>query len=76
MDSRSFDYRVDAQGRYFKELGPQPPVAAARPPRCPSCQTQAVDGGRINLHGHGVRTRSVVILGRDELGVRFVQTTC
>jgi len=40
-----------------------PDVDVARPARCRRCGGLAKQGGRIFLHGHGVRTRGVVLPG-------------
>lgn len=37
--------------------GALPDVGAARPARCPACEAPASVDGRIDLHGHGLRTR-------------------
>jgi hypothetical protein len=38
-----------------------PDVDLVRPPACPTCLTAAQVGGRVNLHGHGIRQREVVV---------------
>lgn len=51
-----------------------PNVEDARPHRCPRCRTPSHTGARINLHGHGVRVRSVVV--PPALGGRPGLTEC
>jgi transposase len=40
-----------------------PHIAAARPDGCPGCGSPAVVGGKIVLHGHGLRQRWTVLPG-------------
>jgi hypothetical protein len=48
-------------------------VEAARPPRCPNCLTPARSEGRIVLHGHGVRWRTVVLANDRECGASIAR---
>ncbi len=56
------------------DLSEPPDVDDVRPKRCRRCRRPARDGGRIILHGHGKRSRSVVVVAaleedpRPELG--------
>lgn len=49
-----------------------PAVDDVRPPRCGACRQPARVGERINLHGHGVRARGVVVLARTAEGAARV----
>ncbi len=46
-----------------------PPIEAVRPPRCPKCRVPAGTPGALNLWGHGVRWRDVIVPG-EEAGQR------
>lgn len=48
-----------------------PPIDATRPPFCPHCGVPAGVVGALNLWGHGVRTRDVIVPG-DEPGLTTV----
>lgn len=54
---RFVDFGVDV--KFWSEHPPD--VATARPERCPACDAPGCDAdGRVVLHGHGLRERTVV----------------
>lgn len=53
-----------------------PEVDDVRPNRCPGCLHPARVGSRIVLHGHGVRTRGVVVAPASGCGPRLRECWC
>lgn len=62
--------------------GEPPPIDEVRPRCCPGCGAVAIRGGRVVLHGHGLRDREVVLPGLESARLlrvwvrRFRCTAC